>query len=795
MKSFGQLLRHYRRYGSDPLRGGLLTQARLGELIGDELGHTGYSGAAVSDWERDKSKIHADDRLVLLALISTLYRCGGLPSLAEASELLTVGNYRALDEAELSKLFPDQTAEIHPATPALGAGHPLSQTRRKQLVLLDKVEHFWVKGVLQRVVAEALLLDIAWQRLDTAVAHPWQDVLDTAVNQLPRQSILDTFLDADRALLILGAPGSGKSITLITLARDLITRARFDETQPVPVILNLASWAEKREPLAAWIVEELTDKYQIPRTIGQQWLEDDELILLLDGLDELPRRHQAGCIQSINQFRQIHGLAGVVVCSRQDDYEALDIRLKLSGAILLQLLSPVQIEAYLAAVGSSLGAPGGHGASSGRAAHNAILWEMAQSPLILRVMSETQMAETAVGLAANDDAPYQHLFDTYIQQMFTRRGPLRHGPEKTKAWLAWLANQMNLHHQTIFLVEHIQPSWLPTRHCRRAFILTSRLIDGISLGFVIWMFWLLVRLALAGFETIWSEAVTHALPIPTPLLSLLLFLLLFLFLGLLAGAVDIIFYERRAHSGETHTLPPRDEWQQTVVVALVVSLASCLTIGLYRDLLVGLASTLFTGFSFALTTHFIHGHSYRNDIRPVEALNWSWRGALIGVPIGLVAAAVFEMVEYLAVGPTPIFRTVVSITLLFTLLAGLRGGQLPTSTTPNQGIWLSAANALAAAGLFAVVMGVVTAVFWDVTFGVLAGILAGWIAAALYGAGTVLNYLWLRLWLVWIGDMPLRMVTFLNEAANRALLHKIGGGYIFIHRLLQEHFAAMLEEP
>jgi transcriptional regulator with XRE-family HTH domain len=59
--SFGELVRYYRRQGKDPMRGGLLTQERLGELIGLQMGDAGYSGAVVSEWERGKSKIHTDD--------------------------------------------------------------------------------------------------------------------------------------------------------------------------------------------------------------------------------------------------------------------------------------------------------------------------------------------------------------------------------------------------------------------------------------------------------------------------------------------------------------------------------------------------------------------------------------------------------------------------------------------------------------------------------------------------------------------------------------------------------------
>jgi hypothetical protein len=120
-----------------------------------------------------------------------------------------------------------------------------------------------------------------------------------------------------------------------------------------------------------------------------------------------------------------------------------------------------------------------------------------------------------------------------------------------------------------------------------------------------------------------------------------------------------------------------------------------------------------------------------------------------------------------------------------------KGKRLPTTSFPNQGVWLSAASALAAAGLFVIVMSLVTAVFWSSQFAILAGILAGWIAASLYGGGSVLNYLLLRLWLTWPGYLPPRAIQFLDEASHRALLHKVGGGYMFIHRLLQEYLAAV----
>jgi hypothetical protein len=39
--------------------------------------------------------------------------------------------------------------------------------------------------------------------------------------------------------------------------------------------------------------------------------------------------------------------------------------------------------------------------------------------------------------------------------------------------------------------------------------------------------------------------------------------------------------------------------------------------------------------------------------------------------------------------------------------------------------------------------------------------------------------------------MPMNIIEFLNHAENLVLLRQVGSGYIFIHRLILEHFAGM----
>jgi hypothetical protein len=75
--------------------------------------------------------------------------------------------------------------------------------------------------------------------------------------------------------------------------------------------------------------------------------------------------------------------------------------------------------------------------------------------------------------------------------------------------------------------------------------------------------------------------------------------------------------------------------------------------------------------------------------------------------------------------------------------------------------------------------------------GGLVGGLAGGLAS---GGDACLQHLTLRLILVRHSFAPWRYVAFLDYADERILLRKVGGGYIFIHRLLQDYFASLYEK-
>ena len=57
-----------------------------------------------------------------------------------------------------------------------------------------------------------------------------------------------------------------------------------------------------------------------------------------------------------------------------------------------------------------------------------------------------------------------------------------------------------------------------------------------------------------------------------------------------------------------------------------------------------------------------------------------------------------------------------------------------------------------------------------------------------------LQHLAIRVLIWWNDYGPWKYVDFLDYAADRLFLRKVGGGYIFVHRMLMEYFAALTED-
>src|SRR5262245_9521944 len=398
------------------------------------------------------------------------------------------------DPIQLSEAIKDDVAKWQARiirerrTPQINVNLSLAEKKERDdlLILLRKVKEFWVEGVLEKSVHGQLLIDLGKEAWTEKAGHPWEQVLElpdqTSRTIRPEEPIEKTFVDVGRSLLILGAPGSGKTITLLALARELIGRAEDDPAQPIPVVFNLSSWNPKQK-LSDWLIDELLAKYQIPKRTASRWLEANWIVPLLDGLDEVTTGNQSPCVNAINAYVQDNGAPGLAVCSRLKEYTDLPVRLQVAGAICLQPLTPEQVEDYMARSGDAL--------SGLRAAlqKDPVLETLADTPLMLDVMSiayQDLPAEQITSQALNTVKQRRdHLFDTYIDKMFVRKGKgtQPYSKEQTLGWLSWLASGMQQHGQTVFLIEQLQPSWLTKRAQRVLYMLGSRMVAGL----IVWL--------------------------------------------------------------------------------------------------------------------------------------------------------------------------------------------------------------------------------------------------------------------------------------------------------------------
>ncbi len=155
--------------------------------------------------------------------------------------------------------------------------------------------------------------------------------------------------DIKGRLLILGEPGSGKTTTLLQLAKELLGRAQNDLNQPIPVLFNLSAWTDDKQSIHEWIIDSLkAPPYGIKKEISQQWLEAGIILPLLDGLDELASNRQKLCIDKLNEYLgKERAQLPLVICSRLQEFKHNQTPLFLNGSIILQPLREEQIKDYI----------------------------------------------------------------------------------------------------------------------------------------------------------------------------------------------------------------------------------------------------------------------------------------------------------------------------------------------------------------------------------------------------------------------------------------------------------------
>jgi tetratricopeptide (TPR) repeat protein/GTPase SAR1 family protein len=711
--------------------------------------------------------------------------------------------------------------------------------RQSRQRLLKRVRAFWIQGLLEQSLHQAALVALGLRHQPDALANPWSLIVQE-VEQIAQPLPAGTYItqvydDADGALLILGEPGSGKTTLLLELAHDLLERAEQDETYPMPVVFNLSSWAVKRQPLADWLTEELNLRYQVPPQLARSWVSAERILPLLDGLDEVTPSHFADCVEAINVYRGEHDFASLVVCSRNEEYFSQKLRILLHYAVTVQPLTIQQIDEYLRNAGEQLIA------LRTTIHEDEVLLKLATNPLMLSVLALTYRGKTVEELntIGSPQVRRRQIFAAYVQRMFEHRGVVvSYDPQRTVHWLQELASQMVLHNQTEFYLESIQPDWLWQKSLRQCYewLCGRHIFEGLihalySLLLTVLVIIILISILPVVINNGWFGILIAIFP-GGVLISIVSGILHGWRKGLYTAIVGILV--------------------GGVVGALISKVLTDLSrpqIGLVISSVTGLMTGLFSSIisreermDTRITIRLVFVLSWR-ELR--RSLKWSWKEvgrsfkgeyketlaisvvcSVASILIGVLIAVKKDIFSGLCIGGIALS----SILLFGNLIHGVQ--EEPPSernkslskrvlSTPNQGIHRSARQGLygsLAGGLggflciwllishsvvitegicwleevrcYATTSDVVQPTM-ELLYGLIAGVLLGGLAC---GWDVCVRHFTLRALLWRAGSFPMNAAHFLDYAVERILLRKIGGSYIFVHRLLLEYFALLMME-
>ena len=651
---------------------------------------------------------------------------------------------------------------------------------RDRTALLNKVKSYWIKGVLERSLHNQILIELGLEeRLD--FADPFNMALGM-VNQ-PQQTLalgtqaIDVFdaLGEGRSLLILGEPGSGKTITLLQLTRELLIRAEQDASHLIPVVFNLSSWKQGLS-LSAWLVNELNTKYQVPKAIGEPWVKQQQLLLMLDGLDEVQACDREACVDAINHFQRTDGTE-MVVCSRIKDYKRLPRYLNFQDAIYLKPLIPEQIHRYFDQFSNQL-----HDLRKLLASDTA-LQDLAQSPLMLNLMvlAYSNLPTEHLPKKTQVEDHKRQLFDVYIRRMLSHRiAQKKYENLQIIQWLSWLSKSMITQSKTVFLIERMDHSWLQNKHQRLFYMFPSQIMTGILYALIF------------GASVALDYGLSQGLQIG------IISGLFGLFCYLPSNWAMVVFKKESLNNRRKSFFRWIFSIETGVTIGLTLGFVIGVSVGLRAGSVtgatIGFASGLFIAFLSGLADYVAGGNFIQRFTNPVESLRWSWfdvkNKLIFWLIVFVVIGVIFQIFKVLDDQP-PLIVTL--FLLLIALIAGLFDGlssaaEVETKTSPNQGIKQSAKTSLTVSLLGCIALTLAAKALGIPMFlGAILGLLIGWY---LGGTACVLHC-GLRITFCCNRCMPWNYARFLDTAVEYGFLQKVGGGYIFIHRSLMEHFAQL----
>ncbi|QEV16390.1 NACHT domain-containing protein [Streptomyces alboniger] len=229
-----------------------------------------------------------------------------------------------------------------PAAPATRA-----ELEQAAEALAAMVRNQWTEEAAAQGLLDPHPLAVRWHSAQTEAGDHARMVGRTLSG---RSDNIQAFAEAFRALprrrlVILGDPGAGKTALAILLVRELLRAPEPGE--PVPVLLDLAPWNPRKEPLLDWMARRIHEDYPALRnheTYGRdaarKLVAERRVLPVLDGLDELPAQLRPQALTALNHAVAVHG--PLILASRQAEYHQVVTETDVITAAAVVVASPVE---------------------------------------------------------------------------------------------------------------------------------------------------------------------------------------------------------------------------------------------------------------------------------------------------------------------------------------------------------------------------------------------------------------------------------------------------------------------
>jgi hypothetical protein len=556
----------------------------------------------------------------------------------------------------------------------------------------------------------------------------------------PLAGLIATFIARPRPVVVVGAPGSGKTVLCARFAHELL----LADTSSVPFVLQISSW-DAKEKISDWIIGSLLQEYAfLGRKVAEGLITHKLVLPILDGLDEIAENQQAYFLRAVDGSPSVRD-AFILTCRTEEFHRANSLR-ALRGATVVRML-PMEAESVAEYLLEAI---------AGQELHRwepvlARLVESPEGPLATTLANPLMLFLMLASYENPGTDPAElldkgtfdtaeritgRLLDIFVPRMFEPRLPYEQDDanapavewrrDQAERWLTFLASDLRRRGTRNLAWWELHDA-VP----RPVFVAVGMLLGGFGAGMLSWV---MFGVAFGSGTALYG-------------------LLFGLGVGMTAGLAYTFIRQEPPRQFRARKLRRQDMTADRLLrdlgFGVVGVLAGIVIIGQGYGHTIGTVSGLVLGLTFSLVRRFTE---------PAEPLD--------------------------AVSPDSVLRADRLLVLSACMLGGLVGGLIGGLLTGLYG---------APSGFRWPALSAVSTTLLGAGFGLL---LTGTGLGLLVMAGSAWGrFVTTRMWLAVRRLTPLRLMTFLRDAQRLGILRQVGPLYQFRHAFLQDHLAEKAPRP